>query len=175
MFEISIFFLIWYRVRCGGVGLASWMACRCGLLKGMEQGREREGGRREIDSVCVAVCAVTVDMELANEAVCLGRTRQSQEHPTPDHISSHTMVVLADVTVRTGRSPVGKQNSLRLFCVRKEICREWREPGTPAAFARLSSNRGGSLTFFLRFSFKHFYPLLRWVSTSSLLDIFQIF
>ena len=65
----------------------------------MEQGREREGGRREIDRVCVAVCAVTVDMELANEAVCLGRTRQSQEHPTPDHISSHTMVVLADVTV----------------------------------------------------------------------------
>ena len=87
---------------------------------------ERARGRKErdIDRVCVAVCAVTVDMELANEAVCLGRTRQSQEHPTPDHISSHTMVVLADVTVRTGRSPVGKQNSLRLYCVRKETCRE---------------------------------------------------
>ena len=126
--------------------------------------------------MCVAVCAVTVDMELANEAVCLGRTRQSQEHPTPDHISSHTMVVLANVTVRTGRSPVGKQNSLRLFCVRKETCREWREPGTPAAFARLSSDRGGSLTF-LRFSFKHFHPLLRWVSTSFLLIffVFQFF
>ena len=122
--------------------------------------------------MCVAVYSVTVDMELANEAVCVGRTRQSQEHPTPDHISSHTMVVLADVTVCTGRSPVGKQNSLRLYCVRKETCREWREPGTPAAFARLSSNRGGSLTFFLRFSFKHFYPLLRWVSTSFMCLLF---
>ena len=48
MFEISIFFLIWYRVRCGGVGLASWMGMPMRAVEGHGTG-ERARGRKERD------------------------------------------------------------------------------------------------------------------------------
>ena len=111
MFEIFVVVLIWYRVRSGGVCWASWMACRCGLWKGMEQGA-REGERA---SICETV---TVDIWGCSCAVGMFAwdMPDSSEPRTPGPRSHFvTMVVKANVIVRTGTRPEGKQTHTPTF------------------------------------------------------------